>query len=316
MANARKLALLDPTSLLGEELALRLVQAFPQVLHRYFHTRDSTDHLVVQVAGEASLVAPLRDLEELESVALVVITETPAPKVGQQLLAFLNAHPQLPCLDLSCPGVLSHPRGLLPPPGATRLAFLDPALLLPQKVLAALGPLQPRRAFFTVVAPVSALGGEAVDELAAQAVARLSGEQPKNQVLPTVTAFDALPYREKELGALEQQLVAQFPGLEVHLHPLLAGVFHAHCVLATVDVSLAPDPSHVRQLLGKAGFTLYRRQKPLTPSQAASKAQALVAILAVDGNKITLWAVGDHLLLQTAAACEAAALLLATGSPA
>ncbi|GBC80635.1 hypothetical protein HRbin09_01880 [bacterium HR09] len=59
----------------------------------------------------------------------------------------------------------------------------------------------------------------------------------------------------------------------------------------------------------------HRGRKPLTPSQGAGQDQAIAWVLATRGETVSLWAVGDHLLLQAKAACEAVLQLLAT-SPA
>lgn len=315
MAKAAKVTILDPTSLVGDELVPRLAAQAPEVSRQYFHSQASGDHLIVEVGGEAAVVAPLTDVGELEDAGLVVITDNPAKSLGQKLADFLTAHPEIPCVDLSRPGVLPGPPAFWPLPGENRLLFPDPALILPAMVLRALAPLNPRRAFFSVLSPVSTLGGEAVDELAAQAVARLSGEKPKTRVLPTVMAFDAFPYPERDFGRLESQLAAMFPQVEMGFHSIFAGVFHAHAAHATVTLASPAREAQVRELLLEAGFVPHRGRKPLTPSQGAGQDQAIAWVLATRGETVSLWAVGDHLLLQAKTACEAVLQLLAT-SPA
>lgn len=312
MAKAPNIVVLDPTSLVGEELVPRLAQAYPDARLSYYHSQPGGDHLIVEVAGEARAVPPLADGGDLGQASLVIITATPSRQVRERLSAFFATSPHPACLDLAHPSVLSGPRAFHPQLGGNRVAFPDPALLLPAKVLEALRPLSPRRAFFSVLAPVSVLGGEALDELAAQAVARLSGEKPKSHVLPQTLAFDALPYPENREGGLESDLSALFPDLEVRVHPLLAGIFHAHSLQATVELAHRAADRDVRHLLAGAGFALHRGRKPLTPSQVAGHAEPLAALLRAEGFTVHLWAAGDHLLLQTQAALEAVQSLVAT----
>lgn len=312
MAKAAKVIILDPTSLLGEELVPRLAGEAPGILRQYYHSRPSADHLIVEVGGEAAVVAPLVDTTELEDAELLVITDNPQKSLREKLADFLAAHPELSCVDLSRPGVLPGPPAFWPLAGENRLLFPDPALILPAMVLRALAPLAPRRAFFSVLSPVSTLGGEAVDELAAQAVARLSGKKPKSHVLPAVTAFDAFPYPASTFGRLDSQLGAMFPDVEIGVHPIFTGIFHAHSALATVTLEKPAREAEVQGLLAETGFATHRGRKPLTPSQVAGQAHAVAWILGTSGATVRLWAVGDHLLLQARAACEAILGLLAT----
>lgn len=315
MAKAAKVTILDPNSLLGEELVPRLAAEAPGLRRQYYHSQASADHLIVDVGGEAAVVAPLADIGELEDAGLLIITDNPEKSLRQKLADFLAAHRELPCVDLSRPGVLPGPPAFWPLPGENRLLFPDPALILPAMILRALTPLAPHRAFFSVLSPVSTLGGDAVDELAAQAVARLSGEKPKSHVLPAVAAFDAFPYPESAFGRLQSQLGEMFPQVEMGFHPIFAGVFHAHATLATVALAKKAREAEVRQLLAQAGFVPHRGRKPLTPSQVAGQEQAMAWLLDTTGETVSLWAVGDHLLLQAQAACDAILGLLAT-SPA
>ncbi len=314
MAKAAKVIILDPTSLVGEELVPRLATQAPGLTRQYYHSQASSDHLIVEVGSEAAVVAPLADVGELEDAGLLVITDNPSTSLKEKLANFLAAHRELPCVDLSRPGVLAGPPGFWPLPGENRVLFPDPVLLLPSLMLRALAPLAPRRAFFSVLSPVSTLGGEAIDELAAQAVARLSGEKPKSHVLPTVTAFDAFPYPESSFGRLQNQLKALFPQVETGFHPIFAGVFHAHATWATVALAKPAREAEVRQLLAEGGFVPHRGRKPLTPSQVAGQEKAIAWVLGTSGETVSVWAVGDHLLLQAQAACAAILELIPTSA--
>lgn len=306
---ARRLVVLDPTSLLGEELVPRLIREFAHLRCQYLHTRPEPEHVLVEVAGEAAVVSPLGDGEELSDAAAVVLTQRVAPEQRDRLAAFLAAHPGLPCLDLANANVLASPPALTPSPGQCQLAFPDPLLLLPTLVLQALAPLSPQWAHCTVLAPVSPWGSEALDELAAQAVARLSGHSPKSKLLPTVLAFDAIPYPDKPAGQLQQQLQGLFPDTEVRLHALLAGVFHAHSLLLTVRLEKPANSQQVGKLLTAQGLTAHRARKLLAPSHAAGR-NAQYQLLGEAGEELSLWVVADHVLLAAEAACRALTTLL------
>jgi len=311
---AHKLVIFDPTSLLGEELVPLLEARLPDLPRAYFHTRPQQDHLIVEVAGEAKVVAPLLELEDLEDAAAVVLTDRPAPKIGEKLEAFFQANPHRPCLDASGAGLPNLPPSLAPFPQTPQLRLPHPLLLLPARLLQALAPLAPREAIFTVLAPVSIFGGEGLDELASQAVARLSGEKARAEVLPTVLAFDAVPFPEKTPGGLQEELQALFPSTRITLHPLLTGVFHAVSVFATFDFGAAPA-GRARDLIFSEGFVAFRGKKPLAPSRAAGASSPPVQLLNASPGSLKLWTVGDQLLLGAQVAAQALEELLSVFPP-
>ncbi|MGQ9495181.1 MAG: Asd/ArgC dimerization domain-containing protein [Thermoanaerobaculaceae bacterium] len=306
---ARNLVVLDPNSLLGRELVPLLAASFPNLQRRYMHTRGVDDYLLLELEGNATVVPPLGDLEELADAAAVFITEPPASALKMPLAEFFAAHPQLPCFDLSSDDILPADLGMAPTATRPQLRLPDPVLLLPTMLLRALGSLLPKRAFFSCLVPVSIHGEAALEELAAQAAARLSGDRPKTRLFPAVLAFDAVPYQQGQKGHLEEQLQKLFPQTQVQLHPIAAGIFHAHAVFASVEVDKPATLQKLRQLFSSHGFVFSRGKAPLAASLGAGKPQAKVVKLA--SHHLALWAVGDHLLMQAQAACDALATLLA-----
>lgn len=308
---ARNLVVLDPNSLLGRELVPLLAESFPKLQLQYMHTRGVDEYLLLELEGTAKVVPPLGDLEELAGAAAVFITETPASTLTNPLAEFFAAHPQLPCLDLSSGEVLRAHLGMTPIPTRPQLRFPDPILLLPAMILRALGPLGPKSAFFSCLAPVSTHGEEALEELASQAAARLSGDKPETRLLPAVLAFDAVAYKPGQKEDLEEQLQALFPPTQIQLHTIAAGIFHAHAVFASAEVEKPATPQKLRQLFTSHGFTFHRGKSPLAPSLGAGKPQAKFEMVKLESHRLALWAVGDHLLMQAQAACDALATLLA-----
>jgi hypothetical protein len=312
---ARNLVILEPTSFLGQELMPLLAAQFPQLRRQYFHTAEEEDHLILELAGENVVVAPLRDPQELEDAAAVVIADSPGYPLHSELMTFFQEHPQLICLDLSRSGVLFGPPAFLPYPGQRHLLFPDPILLLPSVLLQALAPLKPHSALFTSIAPVSIWGEVGMEELAEQAVARLQGKKPPRGFLSRILAFEVLPYglTSATLAArLEDQLQSLFPSTEVVLHPLMASVFHGHALFASVGFWEATTPKNLRQLLAEAGFVWTPGRPAPAPSQASGEGQLLCNLGRCRRQDVTLWVVGDHFRLLAQAACRALQELLST----
>lgn len=306
---ARNLVVLDPNSLLGRELVPLLAASFPDLQRRYMHTRGVDDYLLLELEGNATVVPPLGDLEELTSAAVVFITEPPASTLKKPLAEFFATHPQLPCVDLSSSELFPANLGMAFTPTRPQIQLPDPVLLLPTMILQALGSLLPKRAFFSCLVPVSTHGEEALEELAAQAAARLSGDKPKTRLLPAVLAFDAIFYHQGQ--NFEEQLQKLFPQTQVQLHPIAAGIFHTHAVFASAEVDKPATLQKLRQLFSSHGFVFHRGKAPLAPSLGAGRPQAKLEVVKLESHHLALWAVGDHLLMQAQAACAALATLLA-----
>ena len=90
----------DPTSDIGAGLLDWLVETQPDIRRRLFHT-GTDEHVFIEVAGEASVVAPLMDSDELDGSTIVVIGANPAATHRGRLLKWLEGHPEVTVLDLS-----------------------------------------------------------------------------------------------------------------------------------------------------------------------------------------------------------------------
>ena len=102
----RTLTILDPTSLLGREVTEGIARAFPDVPRRLFHTGADPEHLIAEVSGEATLVAPLLDPDELDGSVAVILTSSPHDRRSRgRLLTWLRANPSVALLDCTQPGV-------------------------------------------------------------------------------------------------------------------------------------------------------------------------------------------------------------------
>ncbi len=318
---SKTLTILDPTSLLGRDVAEGIARALPDVRRRLFHTGVEPEHLIAEVAGEAALVPPLADLDELDGSRAVLVTAPPAAPAGERLLSWLRAHPDVALLDCTQPGIAgSEARcvaGVPAEPLPERLWFhlADPALAAPLRLLAALAPLDPRAVHITAVSPVAALGGEALDELAAQGAARLSG-QPMRELdrLPAVLAFDLAPSPGPESRELEAQLAQLHPGLESRVTAVRAGVFHGHLATVAVRCEAAGGHERARALLRDAGgFRMARRNETFTATDVVERGLPIVCgDVEVAEGWVSAWLLADGGALGgTRAALEFAGAVIA-----
>ena len=295
------LTVLDPTSLLGSEVAEALWRSFPTARRKLFHTSGVEEHLLAELGGEAVMVPPLAGAEELEGSDVVVATATPCAVAAAPLLAWLSANPAVVLVDCTQPG-LAPARSLpllgAPPPGragARWLHLADPALWAPGRVLTALAPLAPAEVVLTVLLPVSDYGAAGVEELATQAAARLSGRPPQRPAsLPAVLAFDLAPAPAARQQALELQLRELFPGLAVHLAAVQVGVFHGHAAALSVRLEARSSAAAVTRLVrATPGLRMARRNERPQPSGSVDAKEILCAELRHDGGWASAWLVAD-----------------------
>lgn len=320
MANRspRVLTVLDPTSLVGRELAEHLAEHAPELRQAFFHTGSAEEHLIAEVAGQAALVAPLGDLDELSGSSVVVATRQPPPSMVASLVAWLRANPAVALVDLTQRGLLPDESVVVfdrpPATGDRWLRPLDPSLVGAAFFLRAVASLGPEELHATTVRPVSAYGQEGVEDLAAQGIARLSGQQPpRPTALPSVLAFDLAPAADTSRHELERQLRGAFPGVTVRLRPVEAGVFHGHLTTLGARFRQVPRAEAVRALLREDPvMRLSRRNEVPHPSDAVGSFQVTCADLTVDPPWVFATLIADGLRL--AAVRLAGELVLAIAS--
>jgi hypothetical protein len=315
------LTILDPTSLLGREIADALAPAFPQAHWRFFHTGASQEHLIAEVAGDAALVPPLPDIDELSGSKAVLLTEPLAPALAARLLDWLREHPEIALVDATQPGVAPDEATVLAAGAAApRTAHpwyqvVDPALAGPVALLAGLADLSPQSVQLTVLCPVSGYGADALAELAAQGAARLSGSVPKRpSLLPTVLAFDVAPFPTERTTALDGQLDALFPHVSHSLQGANLGVFHGHVGALHVEFSHQLRTDTVRSLLRRTdGLRLAKRNELVRPSDVAGSDEVVCSELRVEGSRLSAWVVADGLRAGAVkAAVEAVHVIMAS----
>jgi hypothetical protein len=295
------LTILDPTSLLGTQVAIALWQSFPAARRRFLHTTGADEHLIAEVGGEPSIVPPLVDAGELDGAEIVVATATPAPAVAATLVSWLRANPATFLIDCTQPGIApaeSLPILTAPQPGKSERRWLhlaDPALWAPGRVLQALAPLAPDEAIATLLLPASDFGAPGVEELAKQAASRLSGRPTQRaEVLPGVLAFDAAPAAASRREALREQLRTLFPAVSVQLAAVQLGVFHGHGAVLAVHVGQPASAAEAIALIRQApGVRLARRNERPGLIAAADVDEIVCADVQCGEGWVTAWLVAD-----------------------
>ncbi len=301
MSYPQTLTILDPTGLIGREIAESIAERFPEFRRQLFHTGDDEEHLIAEVAGEASIVSRLEDPEELASSSAVIVTETPRQAVVEPLLRWLRLHPEVVLIDASQPGI-APPESVTVLDDAPRRGrelrwyhLVDPSLAAATRFLAALGALESAR--LVALRPASAWGTGGLEELAAQGVARLSGATvPPPERLPAVLAFDLAAATGDTLHALEQQLVELLPSVPCHLEVVHAGVFHGHAVAVTAVLAEPASEDAVRRAIRAApGMRIARKNETTAATAVVGEDDIVCANVRVAGALVSAWVVADGL---------------------
>mgnify|MGYP005846325859 CR=1 FL=1 len=306
---SQTLTILDPTSLLGREIADGLAAELPDVRCRLFHTSGADNHLIANVGGAASVVTPLQSLDELAGSAALIVSEPLGEELAAALLDWLVRHPEVALVDASQPGIAGEQTLTVLDEAPRRHGqprwyhLLDPSLAAPVRLLQALRAFRPTRAHLTVFRSASGFGYAAVEELAVQAAARLSGLAPTDHsALPAVVAFDLAPAGEAAQAALQRQLAGVLPDIELDLQVVEMGVFFGHAASFFVPLTEPVTERRVRTALRAGGLRLARRNQSVRPSDLADEESAMCARLRVTDRQISGWLVADGLRLAGAAA--------------
>jgi hypothetical protein len=306
--------------LLGREVTEGIVRAFPDVPRLLVHTGADPEHLIAEVSGEATLVAPLVEPDELDGSLAVILTSPLTAQVSERLLTWLRANPSVALLDCTQPGIAGAEASCVLdaiPPARRDLPWyhlVDPSLAAPVRWLRALLPLAPEAFHATLLCPASGFGAEAIDELASQGTARLSGGATRRPAhLPAVLAFDLALAQAERSAALEAQVAELFPAVRPGLHVIDTGVFHG--TLATALLRCARDVplERARALLrATPGLRLARRNETAIATEASERDDAICGDLRVHGPCVTAWLLADGLRLGGGAVVELVSSLTAS----
>jgi hypothetical protein len=316
----RTLSILDPNSLLGREVTDGIARAFPEVRRRLFHTGAEPEPLITEVLGEATLVAPLLDPDELDGSVAVILTTRPTAQVSTRLLAWLRANPAVALLDCTQPGVAGAEAScVLDSIPAVRRGLpwyhlIDPSLAAAARWLKALLPLAPEVFHATLLCPASGFGAEAIDELASQGTARLSGRSTRRPVyLPAVLAFDLALAQAERSAALEAQFGELFPTVAPGLHVIDAGVFHGTVATVLLRCTRGVPLERARALLrATPGLRLARRNEAAIATEAVEQDDVICGDLRVHGPCVTAWLLADGLRVGGGAVVELLSSLTAS----
>ncbi len=306
---SQTLSILDPTSLLGREVVDGLAHELPDVHRRLFHTTGASEHLIAEIGGAAGVVAPLQSLDELAGSAAVIVSDAIDEELAAALLDWLARHPEVALVDASQPGIAGEQALTVLDKAPRRRGhprwyhLLDPSLAAPARFLQALTSLRPTRAHVTVFRSASGFGSAAVEELAVQAAARLTGLAPAApRVLPAVLAFDLAPAEETAQALLRHQFAGVVPDVELHLQAVETGVFFGHAASCFVSLRDSATERRIRGALRQGGLRLARRNQSVRPSDLVDDDTATCAQLIVADTRVSGWLVADGLRLAGATA--------------
>jgi len=295
-----RMALINPTSLVGEEIRQTLDRQrdwWTRV--ELFSTEVDGVGTVTQVAGEAAIVQALEadslrgiDIAFLcapgatlpkppESCSLIVIPEGVADATGAALVAGVNLDDK---------------------PTGNVLLSAHPAVVLLANLLHPLASLAPVEATAVVIQPASTLGDDALKELLSQAGAILSfsDKQPQD-VFGHQMAFNIVP-AVIDTSTLTAQLDHVLPTpVPLALNALQGGFFHS--ISTALHVRFQTDPGHeaLSAALGANSAIVLDHEHPGPgPITAAGRDEILVAPPKAshpDSGTYWIWAVMDNLTL-------------------
>jgi hypothetical protein len=303
VARPRALSILDPTSAVGRDLVESIATQLPELRFRFFHTTGEEEHLVVETAGRAAIVPPLVQLDELDGSVAVLVTAAPPPALATALLEWLRNARGVTLLDATQPGLAPEECHTLggsvaqPLPARRWFHLLDHGLVGVARVLGALIELEPQVATTTVFIPAANRGEAAVEELAAQATARLTGHEPRRpKALPAVLAFDLSPAGGDLTETLRGQLDSLFPSIKHRVFAVDVGVFHGNLAALAIRFSRTPRLEQVRTLLGRVPHLhLVRRNQRVSISECVGGAGVWCTDIVTSGDELSVWVGCDGL---------------------
>lgn len=320
MARPAALTVIDPTSLGGREVVDRLVSQLPELRLRFLHTASVEEHLIVESGGQAAIVPPLTDPEELDGSLAVVVTSPLLAPHAPAVVAWLRANPAVSLLECGPTSVAPDESvtvlGSLPSPRPQLRWYhlLDPSLIGPARAIAALAPLEPTRATVMTCIPASQHGEQAVEELAKQATARLSGYEPRRRGhLPGVMAFDLAPAQPGIAKSLDRQLENVLGAPPTRVLSLDVGVFHGNIAALSVSFSAPAKLESARAALGRVpDLRMIRRNQRVGLSEVVGSDQIVCTDLSVSGCELSTWLMWDGWRAVGTMAADLLAMLTAS----
>ncbi len=249
---SRTLTLIDPLTLIGRELTRLIEEApDPNLAVRTFHTSEEEEHHITEVAGDASIVTPLAQPEDLDgSSVIIVASEDPDARL-RPLEDFATLNPQVPVIIAGrAEGFRTRPIpvGLVtrerPDPPWMRIAH--PCLVAAQALSNSLTHFEISSMAITALEPISSFGGEAIETLAGQAIARLQGQSVENTIDGHVAAFSTIAVDESQLV---EDAAFLWPSAQVTVSRLLSGSFHGHAAQVAVTCEHPVDRNELFEVL-------------------------------------------------------------------
>ncbi len=230
MASTPKLLLVDPLTLLGREL-LGMLADHPRLCTdlKYLHTDENEEYQIAEIGGQPALVPPLKSLDDLEGVDVIVVASDRDRSALSRVEEHLDRSPTMVFVEM---GRLARFRSRTRPVAAAvpdadppHFRVAHPALVAAAKIVEPIAHMSVKTLSVAAVEPVSVFGREGVESLARQAVNRLRGETVEDRVDGEVLAFTQLA-RAGDL--LTADLAAVLPHLDASASLTLTGSFHGH----------------------------------------------------------------------------------------
>ncbi len=292
-----RFAILDPVTLMGQEIASEIQKRFPEADLSLFHTSDDEEHQISEIGGQAALVPPLNEgefLSEYDVVLLAADRISPRLKVLEQAL---EDDATFVFIDASS---LGHYRHITSPAlnadavtSGARLRPAHPSIVVADEVVRALAAFEPTALTIAAIEPVSIYGQEAVTTLAHQAAQRLQGDDVSEKIDKRVAAFNMTAVSGVDL-VNEASLF--FPDLEVAATRTLAGCFHGHlAILSLTFASTLTSKAAIRALKLAPGLSI--KNSPLNIDGVSERDGIWLTQLEASpgGHMLTLQAMVDGL---------------------
>ncbi|HEX4952322.1 MAG TPA: Asd/ArgC dimerization domain-containing protein [Thermoanaerobaculia bacterium] len=301
----RRIAIVNPTNLLGKELREEIERRPGLFGHLELLATDEDEiGRLTESYGSAAMVRRLEpgDLDDLDTVFLLGPAATWRPLLTELSTGVTAIVVSREAEATDGPPVVAGVNSWAAA-GSSVLVSPHAGVVLLAQLIGALSPLPLLAASATVMQPASVFGEEGMDELFEQtrAILTFSQERPE-AVFGRQLAFNLYPAEPAAdlKGDLAAVLGEHAPQLSVLL--LQGGFFHG--VAASVHLTFANDPGlpAIREALGRAPrVAVEDRDEVASPVEAANSGEILVgALRAEGGGRYWLWAVMDNLTLGTA----------------